>query len=526
MAYAENRGQVGAGFRAYTGNMQAAQAAFAQLEELAAKQGEPQEACNKNTVESALQQAQGVLMEKWGINRTHYQILQTLVWYTNPVDWEAGNLCIAYPRNTKLAEDLAVSVRTVQFGLRRLLDVGLIQMKDSPNGQRYGIRPSPKAPLSDAYGIDLSPLRKLAPVLKELAAEQREAVAHRAQLRRQIGHLCRIGQELVGAACTVLDNQAATKWQGQAADLRRFHYAARSVKETAALLAMIEQAQTIVAQIEDDMPPLPTDAEPAGIRALAENIRRMGESKCAQMNTNTETHDFSKRSTVVPSLPEGRSGSGAPSDAAEAVREEMDREKVTPELVCDAIPNFYNDMLPPDWPALLQAAYDWSRSELDIRADTWRLARTVLGDQGTAVAIATIVGRAEAVERPGAYLRGMIERAQSGKLRLGQSIWGFLRAEQRATAKASAAPAVCTPSPTLDADEPVIARLRSALMKHLDDQEGETAYATWFGPCSMRIEGETVIVSCPSRFHADCVQERYQSLCMAVLDYDYDVKFQ
>lgn len=521
MAYAENRGNVGAGFRAYTGNIQAAEAVLKQLEPKAGGLPEAQHAFDKNTVESALQQAQGVLLQKWGINRTQYQLLLKLVWYTQPVDWKEGNLCIAYPRNTKLAEDLALSVRAVQLALHRLREVGLIKTEDSSNRWRFGIRPSPTAPLSEAYGIDLSPLRTLAPRLKTMAAEHREAVRNRGQLRRKIGNLCGRGQELAGAACSVLDAQAALKWQEQAAELKRLHERSKSIKEDATLLTALERATAILAQMEDAMPDLPADPEPVGVSVLADDITRMGESNFTHMNTNTETRHFSKRSTVVLPLPEERSASSAPSDTIEAVRDELEREKITPELVCDAVPGFCEDMLEPDWPALLNAAYKWSREELDIRPDTLRLARKVLGDEGTAVAVATIVGRADAVERPGAYLRGMIERAQAGKLRLGQSIWGFVRAEQRASPKTEAVRIAQEPALPLDDGEPVIFQLRTALKERLE----AATYQSWLANCSMHTEGHTVIVACPTQFQAEYVQQQFGILCKQLLNGRYEVKF-
>jgi replication initiation protein RepC len=40
---------------------------------------------------------------------------------------------------------------------RCLIEVGLVTMKDSPNGKRYGKR-DPKGRIVEAYGFDLSPL--------------------------------------------------------------------------------------------------------------------------------------------------------------------------------------------------------------------------------------------------------------------------------------------------------------------------------------------------------------------------------
>ena len=54
-------------------------------------------------------------------------------------------------------EALGLSESRVKALNRMLIEVGVITMKDSPNGKRYGRR-DPRGRITEAYGFDLSPI--------------------------------------------------------------------------------------------------------------------------------------------------------------------------------------------------------------------------------------------------------------------------------------------------------------------------------------------------------------------------------
>ena len=68
---------------------------------------------------------------------------------------------------------------------RALIDAGLITMKDSPNGKRYGKRELPKAAIVEAYGFDLSPLAARYAEFVRLAEDARAERAEMGRLRRR-----------------------------------------------------------------------------------------------------------------------------------------------------------------------------------------------------------------------------------------------------------------------------------------------------------------------------------------------------
>lgn len=104
--------------------------------------------------------------------------------FTQPQDWERGGRPIVWPSALLQQEMLGLSESQVKRLNRRLIEIGLVTMKDSPNGKRYGRR-DPKGRIVEAYGFDLSPLAARYEEFVRLAEEgraERKAIAH---LRRR-----------------------------------------------------------------------------------------------------------------------------------------------------------------------------------------------------------------------------------------------------------------------------------------------------------------------------------------------------
>ena len=99
--------------------------------------------------------------------------------FTQPQDWGRGGRPIVWPSSSMQQEALGLSASQVKATNRALIEAGLITMKDSPNGKRYGKRVHPKGPIVEAYGFDLSPLAARYAEFMRLAAE---AKAERIQM--------------------------------------------------------------------------------------------------------------------------------------------------------------------------------------------------------------------------------------------------------------------------------------------------------------------------------------------------------
>jgi replication initiation protein RepC len=104
--------------------------------------------------------------------------------FTQPQDWGRGGRPIVWPSASMQQEALGLSESRVKATNRALIEAGLITMKDSPNGKRYGKRDSQRR-IVEAYGFDLSPLAARYAEFMRLAAEARAERTEMGRLRRR-----------------------------------------------------------------------------------------------------------------------------------------------------------------------------------------------------------------------------------------------------------------------------------------------------------------------------------------------------
>src|SRR3982751_3690650 len=119
-----------------------------------------------------------------GITPRLVHALDWLFRFTQPQDWQKDSRPIAWPHARTQQEALGLSPTQVKAINRRLIELGLISMKDSPNGKRYGHR-DPKGRITEAYGFDLSPIATRYEEFRRLAQERKEERRAMGRLRRR-----------------------------------------------------------------------------------------------------------------------------------------------------------------------------------------------------------------------------------------------------------------------------------------------------------------------------------------------------
>src|SRR6201996_8737828 len=77
--------------------------------------------------------------------------------FTQPQDWGRGGRPIVWPSASLQQDAFGLSATRVKALNRELIEAGLITMRDSPNGKRYGRRDR-EGRITEAYGFDLSPV--------------------------------------------------------------------------------------------------------------------------------------------------------------------------------------------------------------------------------------------------------------------------------------------------------------------------------------------------------------------------------
>jgi replication initiation protein RepC len=91
-----------------------------------------------------------------GLPAHTYKLIDWLVRFTRPQDWEEGSRPIAWPDARREEEFLGLSPRRVQALNRVLAEAGIFVMRDDPQGRRYGHRDKKTDRITKAFGFDLS----------------------------------------------------------------------------------------------------------------------------------------------------------------------------------------------------------------------------------------------------------------------------------------------------------------------------------------------------------------------------------
>ena len=105
--------------------------------------------------------------------------------FTQPQDWEQGSRPVVWPSASMQQEALGLSPTQVKRLNRSLIELGLVTMKDSPNGKRYGRRHEKTGHIIEAYGFDLSPIAMRHAEFVRLAEEGRAERTAMRRLRRR-----------------------------------------------------------------------------------------------------------------------------------------------------------------------------------------------------------------------------------------------------------------------------------------------------------------------------------------------------
>ena len=163
--------------------------------------------------------------------------------FTQPQDWAAGGKPIVWPSAGLQQQALGLGVTQAKSLNRHLVEIGLVTMRDSPNGKRYGKRDF-QGRIVEAYGFDLSPLAaRLAEfqAIGERVRQERECLRH---LRRR-ATIARKGldQVLETAAELGLTDPAWRKLGEEGRALARALRKVESPDEMAVGVASLERRQ-------------------------------------------------------------------------------------------------------------------------------------------------------------------------------------------------------------------------------------------------------------------------------------------
>ena len=354
------------------------------------------------------------------------RLVHTVDWlfkFTQPQDWEGGARPIVWPSALLEQEALGLSETQTKRLNRGLIEAGLVTMKDSPNGKRYGKR-DPKGRIVEAYGFDLSPLAARHREFVRLAEEGRAEREAMGRLRRR-ATIARKG--IVQILETAHDYDLRDKeWATLESDAQAIMRALKRVER-------LDEMETGVTSLEQRQ----CEAR-IHLERLLKDVKKIpsgGENEPHQYTYNPNPYPL--RNTVI--APKNSSEQAAPSVPQSPEPEPAQRPEkgivhgVRPDELVRLAPRLRSYLLRPNptWAEIIDAA-DWLRHDLDVSKSLWGDACLTLGRDLAAVALAIVSTKTPEHFRttPAGYFHGMVQKAKAGELHLERTVWALRRAAQ------------------------------------------------------------------------------------------------
>ena len=349
----------------------------------------------------------------FGVSERDLTVLQGLLSFF-PDDALGGNAeMVVFPSNKAICERLnGMPCSTMRRHLARLVEAGLLQRRDSPNGKRY-VRKHGEDRV--AFGFDLSPLYCQSEEIARAAEAVREAEERVRRLRevvslmrRDLAALAEFGDEMqpsLGFWDQLRDKAALT-----ARALRR----KLSIEDLAAyradLEALLDQARNIIDGPETE-----------------EMNTNDAQFERHHHNSNKESIDFE------PALEKSGAAAGVPDvDTKEPVADVDEQDtrhlpKIPLHLViaaCPSLKTFYQGEIR-HWHQLFDAACH-VRPAMGISASAWEEAQRFMGPEQASIVVAAMLERFADIRSPGGYLRALTTKAAAGEFSCGPMVMALI----------------------------------------------------------------------------------------------------
>ena len=353
--------------------------------------------------------------------------------FTQPQDWEQGSRPVVWPSASMQQEALGLSPSQVKEINRRLIELGLVTMKDSPNGKRYGRRHEKTGKIIEAYGFDLSPVAMRHAEFVRLAEEGRAERAAFGRLRRRATIARKaIAQILETAAEYAIEGE---EWQTLARETQDLTRALRDVERLDELeigVKSLERRQSAARERLETLLGV-VDTAPKG----PENRPHV---------YNYKPRSDPKQDTVIAAEKCSGTGERPVPELRAPVRPERPDKGMVHGIRPDELMRLTPKLKPylrrpnPTWPDIIEAA-DWLRNDLGVSKSLWGDACLAMGRELAAVAVAIVSTKdpGHFTGTPGGYFHGMVAKAKAGELHLERTVWALRRAsepEQRRAGRA------------------------------------------------------------------------------------------
>lgn len=315
---------------------------------------------------------------------------------------------VVFPSNAQLiARANGIAGTTLRENLAVLVDAGLINRNDSPNGKRY-VRRAKNGAVETAYGFSLGPLLARSEEFALMAQQVVEDARRLKVVKERTTIARRDVRKLITAA---VEDGAAGDW------------------------AMIEAAYiAAVARLRTAKSKTDFEAILDELSLLREGVLNVLELQVFSEESDTNDSDIRQHiqnsntesiTELEPSFEKDQGKNTAP----KLVRE-VETQKIFPiglvMRACPEIVAYAPGGQVRGWRDLMSAAVV-VRSTLGVSASAYQDACEAMGAENAAIAMAAILERAGHINSAGGYLRDLTSRTRRGQFSLGPMLMALLK---------------------------------------------------------------------------------------------------
>lgn len=339
-------------------------------------------------------------------------VLQGLLSFFPQDSLEGNAEMIVFPSNRTICERLnGMALSTMRRHVARLVEIGLLIRRDSPNGKRYARK---CGDCRAAFGFDLSPLLYRSEEIARAAEAVREAETRVKRLReavslmrRDVTALAEFGQGVHPGLR--LWGRLRDKAASVAQSLRRKLTAEELNAHRQDLLAYLNEARDVIdGPNTEKVSACDTQSEHHHLNTDKESFA-FEPAKRIEDSSTTATHPMQEDSDDEP----GNSVDGRATIPLHLVLES-----------CPSLKTFYPGEIR-HWHQLHDAARH-VRPAMGISASAWDDAHRVMGPERASITIAVILERFSEIKSPGGYLRALSAKAAAGKFSCGPLVMAQL----------------------------------------------------------------------------------------------------
>ncbi|WCA73050.1 plasmid replication protein RepC (plasmid) [Agrobacterium tumefaciens] len=347
--------------------------------------------------------------ELLGVQDRALAVLNALLTFYPETDLHNDGALVVFPSNAQLTvRSHGISGRTLRRNIAALIDAGLIERHDSPNGKRYAHRDR-TGDIEEAFGFSLAPLLARAGEIAHMAQKVAEETRLLKRTKEALTICRRDVRKLISAA---LEEGAEGDWAAN----------------EAIYLSLVGRLtrnpeHSLIKSILDEM------------RLLREEIINLLEIqlKAENMTTNDGHNDRHIQNSNTESINE-LEPSFEMKQGATAVQEPKPRSEPVKTFplgvvlkACPQIMDYGPGGAIGSWRDLMSAAVV-VRSMLGVSPSAYQDACEIMGPENAAATIACILEKAGQINSAGGYLRDLTSKAGRGEFSLGPPIMALLRA--------------------------------------------------------------------------------------------------